>query len=86
MSKEWKTLKQIDGFAKNSTSIVKGRITTIDGKVYADVRVFLYGKPEDKRTSQGFSISVDKLGDLADLVARLQEAAEAHGKGDDHGD
>ena len=66
---------EIYAFQRNSVEQVKARLTEFKGKQYADLRIFWMGDDGQYRPSKkGLTVSPDQLPELAQAVAKLQNA------------
>lgn len=61
-------------FAKSKSQEVRARLTTYQGRTYADLRVFAESEGEYVPTKKGISFRVEDIPKLVDAVAALEQA------------
>jgi hypothetical protein len=69
----------IGRFQKNACEVIRAELRTFKGVQLADVRVMALANTVELPTKAGFSIRVEQLPELADLVARALAEARARG-------
>ena len=69
----------IGRFQKNSREVIRAELRTFKGVHLADLRVMALANTVELPTKAGFSIRVEQLLELADLVARALAEARARG-------
>ena len=69
----------IGRFQKNSREMVRVELRTFKGVQLADLRVMAVANTVELPTKSGFSIRIEQLPELADLVAKALAEARARG-------
>jgi Transcriptional Coactivator p15 (PC4) len=69
----------IGRFQKNSREVIRAELRTFKGVQLADLRVMALANTVELPTKAGFSIRIEQLPELADLVAKALAEARARG-------